>query len=262
MRGAGAARPSPVRPPSSDTGPHGGRATGMCNLAHSGLGPCPGTEQSYGRGIHSSAAGDSRGRLGGRIRRRRAPGRDHQVHPSRRASVGSSGHPSVPQCHSARTTSPKLERIPRENHHTDMGRRTRFLVLLLALTSAACSGREAVVPPGVFFPTVPIGDAYPAALIDGHLEVRSGCVFVAATDERWLLLWPEGYTARLVDRRLEALNGSGEVIGREGEAIRLGGGETRPREVGGEAAAERWASELTGLDIPERCGDLYWIVSP
>lgn len=36
----------------------------------------------------------------------------------------------------------------------------------------------------------------------------------------------------------------------------------RELEVGGTSAAEQWASELTGLDIPERCGDLDWIVSP
>ena len=38
--------------------------------------------------------------------------------------------------------------------------------------------------------------------------------------------------------------------------------EERPSEVGGAAAAERWASELTGLPMPDRCGHLYWIVSP
>lgn len=64
------------------------------------------------------------------------------------------------------------------------------------------------------------------------------------------------------DGRIEIVNEAGERIGREGDQVRLGGGETRPVEVGGTAEAEQWASELTGLDIPERCGDLYWIVSP
>ena len=53
----------------------------------------------------------------------------------------------------------------------------------------------------------------------------------------------------------------GDVLGREGDALRVGGGEMNPLEIAA-AEAERWASELTGLDIPERCGDLYWIVSP
>jgi hypothetical protein len=48
----------------------------------------------------------------------------------------------------------------------------------------------------------------------------------------------------------------------EGERLRVGGGEGNPLEMGGSAAAERWAADLTGVDIPEHCGDLYWIVSP
>ena len=143
-----------------------------------------------------------------------------------------------------------------------MRRRARLLVLVLALTACVCAEDRSAAPPGFFFPTVPIGDEYPAALTDGVLEVRSGCVFIAAHEDRWLLLWPEGYSARRSDGQIEVLDDSGEIVGHEGEPLRVGGGEGRPREMGGEAAAERWASELTGLDIPERCGDLYWIVSP
>ncbi len=149
---------------------------------------------------------------------------------------------------------------------TNMALRARaLLLLLLALETAACSGArggEAVAPPGIFFPTVPIGDDYPAALIEGTLEVRSGCVFVSRPEDRWLLLWPEGYTATFANDRLEVMNGGGDVVGREGEIIRLGGGEGRPIEMGGKTAAEDWASRLTGSEIPERCGDLYWLVSP
>lgn len=53
-------------------------------------------------------------------------------------------------------------------------------------------------PPGIFFPTVPIGDEYPSGLMEGVLEVRSGCVFISAHGDLWLLLWPAGYSARLV----------------------------------------------------------------
>jgi hypothetical protein len=55
---------------------------------------------------------------------------------------------------------------------------------------------------------------------------------------------------------------SGHLIAREGIQGRFVGGEAGPGNVGGAAKAERWASGLTGSDIPERCGDLYWIVSP
>jgi hypothetical protein len=70
-----------------------------------------------------------------------------------------------------------------------------------------------------------------------------------------------GYTARVTDVQLDVLDEPGEVVGRVGEPLRVGGGETNPIENGGAAEAERRASELTGLDIPEKC-DLYWLVSP
>jgi hypothetical protein len=146
--------------------------------------------------------------------------------------------------------------------HTGRGWFARPLGLVFAFAGAACAGHEPIAPPGIFFPTVPIGDAYPAALMEGMLDVRSGCVFVSDHNESWLLLWPEGYTAQLADGRLDVLDESGDIVGREGGRLRVGGGESNPIEVGGEAAAERSASELTGLDILERCGDLHWIVSP
>ena len=136
------------------------------------------------------------------------------------------------------------------------------LVVVVALTAAGCGSGEPAAPPGIFFPTVPIGDAYPAALMEGVLEEQAGCLFVTVDGDSWLLLWPEGYTARVADGHLDVLDESGEVVGRVGEPLRVGGGETNPVEIGGAAAAERRASELTGLDIPERCGDLYWLVSP
>lgn len=146
--------------------------------------------------------------------------------------------------------------------HTGMAWNSRLLGLVLAVTAAACAADRPGAPPGIFFPTVPIGNAYPAALMEGLLEVRSGCVFVAAYEDRWLLLWPEGYWAQLADGQLEVHDESGEVVALEGERLRVGGGETNPKEVGGSGVAERWATALTGVDIPERCGDLYWIVSP
>jgi hypothetical protein len=143
-----------------------------------------------------------------------------------------------------------------------MGWGARLLGVVIAVTATACAGDQPAAPPGIFFPTVPIGDAYPAGEIDGVFEIHSGCLFVARPENRWLLLWPEGHTARLADGLLEVLDESGELVAREGERLRVGGGERNPIEMGGEAAAERYATDLTGLDIPERCGDLYWIVSP
>jgi len=105
-----------------------------------------------------------------------------------------------------------------------MGWSSRLLALVLAVTAVACAVDRPGAPTGIFFPTMPIGDAYPSGLMDGVLEVRSGCVLVAAHEDRWLLLWPEGYTAQLVDGQLEVLDESGEVVAREGERLRVGGG--------------------------------------
>jgi hypothetical protein len=61
---------------------------------------------------------------------------------------------------------------------------------------------------------------------------------------------------------IRVLDRAGEVVGVDGGSIRVGGGEGRPIEMGGGDEADRWAEGLTGGDIPERCGHLYWIVSP
>jgi hypothetical protein len=145
--------------------------------------------------------------------------------------------------------------------HTSMWRRS-LVGFMLAVFASGCAADGPGSPSGVFFPTVPIGDAYPAALMEGVLEVRSGCIFVAAHGDRWLLLWPEGYTAQFANGQLDVRDESGKVAAREGKRLRVGGGEGNPLEMGGSAAAERWATDLTGVDVPERCGDLYWIVSP
>lgn len=69
----------------------------------------------------------------------------------------------------------------------------RGLLIVLVLVVPTCGRGAPASSSGVFFPTVPRGDEYPAALIEGVLEVRSDCLFISADGERWLLLWPQGY---------------------------------------------------------------------
>jgi hypothetical protein len=140
-------------------------------------------------------------------------------------------------------------------------RRITCAALLTAMTAIGCAS-DPSAPRGVFFPTVPVSDSYPTALMRGTLLLDDGCLFVTSGSERWLLLWPEGYTARRDGEAIEIFTEDRGPIARVGQPIRIGGGERRPREMGGAAAAERSVTELTGEDIPERCGDLYWIVSP
>lgn len=82
------------------------------------------------------------------------------------------------------------------------------------------------------------------------LELRSGCLFVTRPEDRWLLLCPEGYTAREAQDAIEILDEDDDLVAREADQIRLAGGERRPIEIGGTAEAERYASELTRADIP------------
>jgi hypothetical protein len=135
-------------------------------------------------------------------------------------------------------------------------------ILATAVLLAACSNGVSEAPPGVFFPTVPIGEAYPAAEFRGGLEVVEGCIVLTDGNERWLALWPEGYRAERRDGLIHVRDGSDAVIATEGRPLLLGGGEGRGIEVGGTEAVDAWARDLTGQTVPKRCGHLYLIVSP
>lgn len=139
---------------------------------------------------------------------------------------------------------------------------TSARIITAALLLAACSSGVSDAPPGVFFATVPIGDAYPGAEFRGSLEVADGCLFLTDGAERWLALWPERYRVEHRNGLIHVRNRSGTVIATDGEQLLLGGGESRGIEVGGTEAGDAWARDLTGQTIPERCGHLYWIVSP
>jgi len=124
-----------------------------------------------------------------------------------------------------------------------------------------CGATQAAAPPGIFFPTFELGGPHPLAIIEGSLVEQDGCLFVTAHSERWLPLWPDGYSAKRSGDAIEVLSEDGRVIGRTGHPIRLGGGEARPTEVGGFAATDAWAKELTGQNAPDRCGHQYWLAT-
>jgi len=132
--------------------------------------------------------------------------------------------------------------------------------MILALFSTACGAQGASAPPGLF-PTYEPGVAVPTGIVEGSLDEQDGCLFVTSGSERWLLLWPDGYSVAGSDGGIEVRDPDDRVIGRTSEPIRLGGGEARPSEVGGVAAADTWAEELTGQNAPERCGHQYWLAT-
>ncbi len=65
-----------------------------------------------------------------------------------------------------------------------------------------------------------------AALAQGTLvpDPRSGLAIAAPTGERTPVMWPFGYSARLVDGVIELLDDAGTFVAREGDAVEMGGG--------------------------------------
>jgi hypothetical protein len=112
----------------------------------------------------------------------------------------------------------------------------------------ACSQAEPSGPDGPFFPTVPRLDAYPSALFSGRLVERAGCL----TGAERVLLWPDGYSARIgPDGRTQVIDEDEMVIGIAGEHVMLGGGE-----VGASFNTQ------TTQQTPEACVHRYWLVAP
>jgi hypothetical protein len=119
-----------------------------------------------------------------------------------------------------------------------------FLVGVVVL--AACT--PAPVPAGYIFPTRDIGGAAPAALLEGVLEERAGCLLVRRDDGVAMVpVWPN--ELRLVldgDGRPVVMRGA-EVYVAPGDRVALGGGEppTPSAELEGRCGVPAWeTSEL------------------
>jgi hypothetical protein len=108
-------------------------------------------------------------------------------------------------------------------------------------------------PPGIVFPRQhpPEGlRAEMAALLIGGLLEEDGCLRVGEPDESHLVIWPYDHTVTAAeDGTLEVRDGSGQVVARVGDVVRLGGGQVPT------------AEDATPTEIPERCGGPYWIAS-
>lgn len=95
---------------------------------------------------------------------------------------------------------------PRGNASYEVSRLGQLLAFLLTLAAAACGGDEPSASHDIFLPTEPIGDDYPTGLMEGVLEVRSGCVFISAHGD-------EGRALRLIreDHSLPGIGDSSEA---------------------------------------------------
>ncbi len=99
-------------------------------------------------------------------------------------------------------------------------------------------------------PTYGPGDAYPAALATGTIELQGSCVVLHDTTDH-LLIWPSGTAASLDEGALIITSPAGPTL-REHQKVSVGGGEYSqadfPRAIAG---------------IPDACqGYLLWLAAP
>lgn len=105
-----------------------------------------------------------------------------------------------------------------------------------------------------------------AALFEGSLIVRDGCVLAGSAGDFTLPIWRDGYMARRNEAdELEVLDPDGSVVAIEGESFQMGGGYIAEFEPAGrvEPKAEQLqiVAEFVGFEIPQRClaPDVYGI---
>jgi len=111
------------------------------------------------------------------------------------------------------------------------------------------------VPPNISFPrqTPPEGERdVMEALLFGNLVEFDGCVRVEAADigAYHLPVWPPSFYITLEDGVIQVHDGSGDVVARVGDWVRMGGGETKITFLDTDVRAQ----------IPDRCAGPYWIV--
>ena len=107
--------------------------------------------------------------------------------------------------------------------------------------------------PGVAFPRqkpVEGERASMTALAMGDLVLVEGCLRIGSADGN-LLVWPPDFTLKAENGVLEILDGTGQVVARVGEEVRMGGGEVNYVEQLGEYVRRQ---------LPPNCPGPYWIV--
>ncbi|MBN1180301.1 MAG: hypothetical protein JXD18_13900, partial [Anaerolineae bacterium] len=105
-------------------------------------------------------------------------------------------------------------------------------------------------PPGVVFPRQhpPEGlRVEMTALLIGELRENDGCLRIGEEGHGHLIIWPYDHTVTAEDGMLQILDGSGVLVARVGDVVRVGGGETRS------------PGSATPTEIPARCTGPYWI---
>ena len=130
------------------------------------------------------------------------------------------------------------------------------MLVLLAFSTGCGSPSEEPPdqgPPGVAFPIYTLeGPGYPAAMIEGTLTLDFGCLWIDAGEERYLALWPEGWTVARPDDTVTVTDPAGTSLV-SGTVITVGGGEEVDQE---------FMASLLDAPVPEACrGEPGWLVT-
>jgi hypothetical protein len=121
--------------------------------------------------------------------------------------------------------------------------------LTVAPFLAACVGLTST---DVYLPTYAPMNGYPAGEIQGTLVVEGDCLWIDASQERSLVLWPDGTFVIERDGGRVVREGSREVA--IGVPVQLGGGQYGDDNY-------PFVVDLVGEEIPEPCREagLYWL---
>ncbi len=141
-----------------------------------------------------------------------------------------------------------------------MTRRGLRASLLVALVMVGCDAvRMQVTGELPFFPVEPDGPR-PMLLArsSGTLVLVDQCLWLESGSERHLMVWPAGHRVEWRDGQLAVVNVVGNVEGRVGAEIVVGGGEWRSSD--GRLAIDPQVEALIGRAIPPACRrGLYWM---
>ncbi len=132
-------------------------------------------------------------------------------------------------------------------------------IMIIALIATACSSESAPNQydyDDIFFPRQPATVDVMEALLIGKLVEVNGCLRINASNSEtsYLVVWPFGYSLKIVKGIIMVQDGAGQTKVRVGEEVFVSGGEIKSVEG------------MTGLDdqlkreLMTRCSGPYWFV--
>ncbi len=121
-----------------------------------------------------------------------------------------------------------------------------LLLIVLVLVPVACTTTVEI-----FFPVQQSGFDQMTADFDGNLELVDGWLRGRSLGSDYLLIWPYGFSVRGEGEEIQVLDGDGQVVAIEGEAIKVGGGE----------ATAGIVEKYIGRSLPDDLSGPFWIVS-